>query len=634
MVKLILIAFLAPLMAFASYSPTSNIYDSSGNALNSTSNALNAYLTNSSLSVSGSLGRSWSLLNSTDSVNAVQSGTWTTGRTWSLLNTTDSVNVGNFPSSFSVSNFPATQAVTQSGTWSEGRTWTLLNTTDSVNVGNFPSTQTVSGSLGRTWSLLNTTDSVNVGNFPSSFSVSNFPATQPVSATALPLPANAAQETGGNLATIATNTTGVATAANQSTMITTLNAIDAGLPTSLGAKTTANSTAVNIASDQTVQTTLADLYVTGQATQTATVNNILTATAGTAATDLLGYHSVSVQVTSTGTGGTFIFEGSNDNTNFQTIPVWNQLVLTGTPITAAITASASQLVYVFPVTTRYARLRIATTITGGSIQAFSKYSQTAWTPGIFQVAQATSGNLNVNVGSLPTLATVSTVTNGNLGFPGIITDVASAALTTTTTTAAFSPTYGNSFTVNIPVTVVSGTTPTLDVEIQESDDTGTNWFAVYDFPRITATGSYRSPPIVSYGNRFRYVQAVAGTTPSFTRAINRLQRSTADRAFRQMIDRTVSLTTLSSVTGTLSTFGTSNLMLEINIGAATTAPALQLQCSDDAGGTYYKIGTPLTAVASSTVAVTIPNMSCQFVQAIVTTAGSAVTAGYVLVRGF
>lgn len=33
--------------------------------------------------------------------------------------------------------------------------------------------------------------------------VSNFPATQPVSATALPLPANAAQETGGNLATIA-----------------------------------------------------------------------------------------------------------------------------------------------------------------------------------------------------------------------------------------------------------------------------------------------------------------------------------------------------------------------------------------------------------------------------------------------
>jgi hypothetical protein len=37
--------------------------------------------------------------------------------------------------------------------------------------------------------------------------VSNFPATQPVSATALPLPANAAQETGGNLAAAASSLT-------------------------------------------------------------------------------------------------------------------------------------------------------------------------------------------------------------------------------------------------------------------------------------------------------------------------------------------------------------------------------------------------------------------------------------------
>jgi hypothetical protein len=37
-------------------------------------------------------GRTWSLLNTTDSVNSVQSGAWSTGRTWTLLNTTDSVN--------------------------------------------------------------------------------------------------------------------------------------------------------------------------------------------------------------------------------------------------------------------------------------------------------------------------------------------------------------------------------------------------------------------------------------------------------------------------------------------------------------------------------------------------------------
>lgn len=212
--------------------------------------------------VQGSLGRTWSLLNTTDSVNAVQSGTWSTGRTWSLLNSTDSVqswlfdstglpltsvggalnaNVTNFPAAFgrtwtlnsgtdsvtisgsiSATNSAngntgaavpaqATQVAgkdgsgnlralnvdttgvlstnaAQSGAWTTGRTWSLLNTTDSVNVGNFPSTYpvtqstspwVVSGTVnaaqsgawttGRTWSLLNTTDSVNVGNFPATF---------------------------------------------------------------------------------------------------------------------------------------------------------------------------------------------------------------------------------------------------------------------------------------------------------------------------------------------------------------------------------------------------------------------------------------------------------------------------------
>lgn len=82
-------------------------------------------------------------------------------------------------------------------------------------------------------------------------SVSNFPATQAVSwasaqhvivdtapttavtVASLPLPSNAAQETSGNLATIATNTTGSSTAANQTSEILNLAAIIAKLPTLL-----------------------------------------------------------------------------------------------------------------------------------------------------------------------------------------------------------------------------------------------------------------------------------------------------------------------------------------------------------------------------------------------------------------
>ena len=178
------------------------------------------------------------------------------------------------------------------------------------------------------------------------------------------------------------------------------------LPVALGQQGQTASLAVALANED-----VQDLYLTGQATQTATVNNILPATAGTAATDVTGYKAASVQVVSTGTGGTFIFEGSNDNSNFQSIPVYNQLILTGTPITSAVTANASQIIYTFPVQFRYVRLRIATTITGGSIQAFSTFKQSGWSPATFAVTQGTAANLNTTATiASGTVTTVSTVT--------------------------------------------------------------------------------------------------------------------------------------------------------------------------------------------------------------------------------
>lgn len=128
-------------------------------------------------------------------VPASQSGTWTTGRTWSLLNSTDSVNA------------------VQSGSWTTGRTWTLSSGTDSVAA-------VQSG----TWNINNVAGTVS-------------------------LP------------------TGASTSALQTTGNSTLIAISAQLPATLGAKTIANSLAVNIASDQTVPVSAAALPLpTGAAT--------------------------------------------------------------------------------------------------------------------------------------------------------------------------------------------------------------------------------------------------------------------------------------------------------------------------------------------------------------------------------
>lgn len=111
-----------------------------------------------------------------------------------------------------------------------------------------------------------------------------------------------------------------------------------------------------------------------------------------------------------------------------------------------------------------------------------------------------------------------------------IADVVSAAITTTTTTAAFNPSASMGYQLSIPVTAVSGTNPLLVITIEESLNSGTNWFprctfrcAATETATSTAVGIYYSPYLKLKGNRVRYTQTITGTTPSITRAINRFQ---------------------------------------------------------------------------------------------------------------
>ena len=223
-----------------------------------------------------------------------------------------------------------------------------------------------------------------------------------------------------------------------------------------------------------------------------------------------------------------------------------------------------------------------------------------------------------------------------LNQTNLVVDVTSSPITSTATTGQFIPSTGVAYSVSIPVTAVTGTTPTLDVNIEESDDAGVNWFVVYSFPRITATGVYRSPMLPLRGNRVRYVQTVGGTSPSFTRSINRLQSNGIPQAaISQLINRSIVLTTLNSTTTSLNVQGSRNLQLVINIGTASTPPQLQLEGSEDNGTTWYAIGSPLVAVASSTVQFTLSTMiNTQLVRARVSTIGVTVVAGYVLLKGF
>lgn len=66
----------------------------------------------------------------------------------------------------------------------------------------------------------------------------------------------------------------------------------------------------------------------------------------------------------------------------------------------------------------------------------------------------------------------------------------------------------------------------------------------------------------------------------------------------------------------------------------TTITGSSTTISDDGGVSWVSVGTTLAAVASSTVTLTASNITAQQVRAIVTIAGTGVTAGYVLIKGF
>jgi hypothetical protein len=476
----------------------------------------------------------------------------------------------------------------------------------------------------------------------------------PVSAASLPLPTGAAtQATLANIDTDIGATTDAAAATDGAAAslialtkrgLGRLSALIAQLPAVLGPQAPAACLATTLPNDVSV----------GAAASIAALNiDLLT---GNAAGwyDAANFHSAAVQIVG-GAGisaGAIIFEQTNDNVaapNGSTMPVQEPAVVASSSLIGAQAIAASTArVFVFPVTCRYVRVRVSTAFVGGNVQAVATFSQLPLSVTALQALNPTAANLNATcsiaaaqtlatvttVTTLTTCATVTSVTSGNLGIPFSFGDVASAALTTSTTTSAFTPTFGCSYEVNVPVTAVSGTTPTLDIGIEESDDGGTNWFRVYDFPRITATGMYRSPKLPLTGNRVRYVQTVGGTTPSFTRAVNRLQSSDSVAPVRQLIDRTLVPNTLNSVTPSLDVKNCRNAQVVINIGIATTPQATQIEGSDDGGLTWYAMGAPINAVASSTVQLTVANMHTNLLRARVSTAGSGVTAGYVAIKGF
>jgi hypothetical protein len=98
---------------------------------------------------------------------------------------------------------------------------------------------------------------------------------------------------------------------------------------------------------------------------------------------------------------------------------------------------------------------------------------------------------------------------------------ASAAETTSTNGAEKSDARIASLKSGIAVLTVgpvSGTSPTLDVQIQGRDSASGTWETLATVPTITAAGTY-IVNLEHFRSRMRYVSTIGGTSPSFTYSV-------------------------------------------------------------------------------------------------------------------
>jgi len=101
------------------------------------------------------------------------------------------------------------------------------------------------------------------------------------------------------------------------------------------------------------------------------------------------------------------------------------------------------------------------------------------------------------------------------------TPVASAARTTSGSSTPLTG-YGpvSSIRAQLNVTAAAGTTPTLNVIIEDSVDGGANWNTVGTFAQKTGAAREVINITSLFGDQLRISWTIGGTTPSFTFAVD------------------------------------------------------------------------------------------------------------------
>lgn len=309
-------------------------------------------------------------------------------------------------------------------------------------------------------------------------------------------------------------------------------------------------------------------------TSTFTINsNILQTTANnTAAIDVLNYKSISFSCTAAAstTAVTVQFEGSNDNTNFVSVNMFDRSSPLNAPLPSYSVVAGTTKYFEGPIYFRYFRARITTAIVAGSMTTRTTVSNVPFVP-----SHQSIGSVN----SVAAVGTVTSITGASLqNSTG--TAIGASAITSSSTLAGVALGNVASFQFYLAVTAVSGTNPTYDVKFQYSSN-NIDWKDLYTFPTITAAGYYTTPLLLKEFTHYRIVQVVGGTTPSFTRNLVLMMQQIPTARLFSFMDKTINPNATSS-TPTYQVQGTRLLTItQASDAGAVVSPILTLQISQD-----------------------------------------------------
>ena len=197
-----------------------------------------------------------------------------------------------------------------------------------------------------------------------------------------------------NTGSIVTNTGATATSAG--TIVTNTGAIAAS--TALVATNTARIPGQGLAGPANSLPVVfcSDVALTGPAAQT-TGNNILTGDGSATSCDQYNGVLLQIQTTVGVSGGAVTFEQSADGTNWAALQVLDVATQNANPVTTLTLAASTVRLFGASLFCRFLRVRISTTVVGGSIQGMAVFSQNSPMPLTRNVQQATASQLNATV---------------------------------------------------------------------------------------------------------------------------------------------------------------------------------------------------------------------------------------------